>query len=151
MVFMQWSGELEVHNATVDGQHKQLVDALNELAEAVQAGRGAPKLQPTLDFLVIYADMHFSDEENLMRKGSYPDMEPHVAQHRSFIAKAEDLRAQAASGSATLDVELLDFLKDWLLNHIMKQTRPLRHLTPRTAVGIERRWHHSGGLGACPG
>ena len=31
MVFMQWSGELEVQNTTVDGQHKKLVDALNEL------------------------------------------------------------------------------------------------------------------------
>lgn len=131
MVLMQWVEDLEVHNSTVDGQHRQLVDALNELADAVEAGRGAEQLQLTLDFLVIYADMHFSDEENLMRNGGYPDLEPHIAQHRAFMAKAEDLRAQAAAGSATLDVALLEFLKDWLMNHIMQQDKAFESYLPQ--------------------
>ena len=131
MVFMQWVEDLEVHNSTVDGQHRQLVDALNELADAVEAGRGAEQLQLTLYFLVIYADMHFSDEENLMRNGGYPDLEPHIAQHRAFMAKAEDLRAQAAAGSATLDVALLEFLKDWLMNHIMQQDKAFESYLPQ--------------------
>ena len=131
MVLMQWVEDLEVHNSTVDGQHRQLVDALNELADAVEAGRGAEQLQLTLDFLVIYADMHFSDEENLMRNGGYPDLEPHIAQHRAFMAKAEDLRAQAAAGFATLDVALLEFLKDWLMNHIMQQDKAFESYLPQ--------------------
>ena len=131
MVLMQWVEDLEVHNSTVDGQHRQLVDALNELADAVEAGRGAEQLQLTLGFFVIYADMHFSDEENLMRNGGYPDLEPHIAQHRAFMAKAEDLRAQAAAGSATLDVALLEFLKDWLMNHIMQQDKAFESYLPQ--------------------
>ena len=70
-----------------------------------------------------------------MRKGAYPDLEPHIAQHRAFMAKAEDLRAQAAAGSATLDVALLEFLKDWLINHIMQQDKAFESFLPQ-----EQQW-----------
>ena len=49
---------------------------------------------------------------------SYPDKEAHKEIHRNFENQVAQFAAKMRSGEALLSMELLEFLKDWLLNHI---------------------------------
>lgn len=38
--------------------------------------------------------------------------------HNKFVAKIDEFESQLEKGTATVSMDLLTFLKDWLINHI---------------------------------
>jgi len=61
---------------------------------------------------------HFADEEKI----GLP--EGHLQQHKDLLAVATDLLGKLKSGAATLDDATVDFLKNWLKNHIKSTDIP---------------------------
>ncbi|MDW8094977.1 MAG: bacteriohemerythrin, partial [Caldimicrobium sp.] len=73
----------------------------------------------TLDELVSYASYHFNTEEALMSKYGFPELANHKREHEAFKAKIKEFMDKKAKGEVTLSVEIMTFLKDWLVKHIM--------------------------------
>lgn len=73
MAFFEWKNEYSVGIAKIDGQHKALVGFLNELFEAMRAGKGKDALDAVMKNLVEYTKTHFATEENFMKQYKYPD------------------------------------------------------------------------------
>jgi hemerythrin-like metal-binding protein len=120
MVYMEWSNKLSVGVDSIDTQHKKLVSMINELFDAMKAGRGKEKMEKTLDGLIIYTASHFSYEENLFAKTAYPDAAKHKKEHDDLTKKVLDIQKRMKSGvSFALSMEVLEFLKGWLVNHIL--------------------------------
>jgi hemerythrin-like metal-binding protein len=71
-----------------------------------------------LDRLVSYTVMHFGVEEKLFQKHGYPDADQHKKVHEKLIAKVIDFKTKVDKGDGTISMELMDFLKDWLVSHI---------------------------------
>ena len=118
-VFMSWNQGYIIGNATIDGQHRRLVDLINDLADAIDAGRGRDLLGPVLDELVSYAATHFKDEEKIFAASSYPDARMHRSQHEAFTFQAIKLRDEYRSGVNVLSADTLSFLREWLNGHIL--------------------------------
>ena len=61
-----WKSEYETGITEVDNQHKQLVDILNKLYEAMAVGKGKDVLESIFNELTSYTLTHFSTEEKYM-------------------------------------------------------------------------------------
>jgi hemerythrin-like metal-binding protein len=115
-----WNDALETGIRQIDCQHQELIDLINGFESAHQEGRGATMLEGMLANLMGYAKFHFSTEEHLMlRPGTRTHATHHMAEHREFEERVKSMKANP-SGDAAQDVtELIDYLKQWLLHHIM--------------------------------
>lgn len=120
---LQWTESISVKIDLFDGHHKKLIDLINKLFHAMEKGEGNSMLVSIVEELLQYTEYHFSAEEKVFQKYDYPDREAHMAQHRTFVAKAKEIARGMIDGSTVLTNDILDFLQDWVVNHIMKVDR----------------------------
>jgi len=118
--FIQWSPSFSVGIETFDNHHKKLIEIINRLYKNMEEGLAASIMQKTLGELIDYTDYHFSAEEKVFETFSYPGLKVHREQHRALLATARELQKDLLSGRAVLSDEVLDFLQDWVMNHILR-------------------------------
>ena len=104
----------------MDGQHTVLFGFLNDLHEAMMKGQAQSLTGPLLKKLVEYTRKHFAAEEAMLARTSYPGLAEHRVQHQDLVKQVESYVARFDRGEITLNVHLLNFLRDWLTNHIQK-------------------------------
>jgi hemerythrin-like metal-binding protein len=120
MAFVEWTETLSVGDAGIDEDHQKLVSYVNELHGAMGKGKGKEVLGPILAKLVQYTHQHFSREEAVWAKGSYLRLAEHKRQHEDLLKKVDDFTERFSRGDALLTLELLNFLRDWLVTHIQQ-------------------------------
>ena len=97
-----------------------LIKIINEVFEAKTDGLGKMAISGILKRMADYAQIHFKDEEALMAEYGYPELEGHRSAHQYFITKVADFNRGFNLDQDSLTEEMLFFLKDWLLTHIME-------------------------------
>lgn len=115
---MPWSESFVNGVSEFDNQHKYLVELVNKLYKGMKLGYSNEAVGRTLGELIEYTSSHFSCEEKLMVEHQYPDYDSHIKIHRDLVAKVVDFQKKFNSGEATVSLDLLEFLKDWLIGHI---------------------------------
>jgi hemerythrin-like metal-binding protein len=126
MPLITWSdAAYSVKNSTIDSQHKRLIEMINELNEAMASRNGFDVTDRVIEKTLEYTFYHFQNEEALMDKFSYPEMAHHITQHETFRKKIATLKKQAGEHVGTVPRELLLYLRDWLLNHIIHVDKKL--------------------------
>ena len=133
MPLMNWTEKLSVGVAVIDDDHKKLVAMVNGLYDAMQAGRGKDTLGQILDDLVQYTKVHFAREEKFFAQTGYPGALLHKQEHDALTGQVVDVQHKYAAGaSATLSLDVLHFLKDWLIQHIQGSDQKYRpHLNAK--------------------
>jgi len=125
MALITWSNMLSTGIGEQDTQHKKLIELINQLNDAMQAGHGADVLGKVLNELVNYTVFHFGYEEKLMGQHKYEDTPAHKLEHTKFVQTVGDFKKKFDSGNAVISVEIMNFLRDWLTSHIMKTDKKL--------------------------
>jgi hemerythrin len=69
--------------------------------------------------LVAYAERHFTREEALMSARAYPKLDDHRQLHEKLFSSIFDLNEKLQSDLKQVDAEVLRFLKNWLVDHIL--------------------------------
>ncbi len=123
MPIMSWSDSYTVNAPELDAQHEILFKLINDLYDCMKLGQGQQVLGRTLDALVSYIVVHFSDEENMLARIKYPDLPEHQLEHDDFVRKVNEFQTDFENGRAVMTSQVLGFLKDWLVNHIMKSDK----------------------------
>ena len=123
MALITWSDSYSVNSPEMDAQHKKLVAMINDLHDAMKDGHGKEALGRTLDGLIDYAGIHFADEERLMVKVNFAELPAHKLEHEAFVKKALKLQADFHTDQVVLSFTVMEFLKDWLVNHILKNDK----------------------------
>lgn len=119
MPLMTWNPKMSVGIASIDEQHKKLVGMLNDLYDGIAANHAKEKLAVVLDGLIAYTANHFKYEERFFAQTGYPDTAAHVKEHQDLTNQVLDVQRRFKAGEAgTLSMEVLNFLKQWLVNHI---------------------------------
>ena len=113
-----WSEIYSVKIGIVDMQHKNLVNLVNELHDSMRAGHAREKLGQILSNLIKYTQTHFATEERLLQSHSYPEYSQHKAEHDNLTATVVDLQRKFQRTEVGLTVEVMEFLRDWLVKHI---------------------------------
>ena len=125
MALITWSSALSTGISEQDTQHKKLIDLINQLNDAMQAGKGTDVMGKVLAELVNYTVYHFGYEEKLMAQHKYEETPAHKAEHAKFVQTAGDFKRKFDAGGAVVSVEIMNFLRDWLTSHIMKTDKKL--------------------------
>ena len=118
MDFMQWSPEYSVHVMHLDAQHKHLVGMINGLVEVMKRGTKAEELDALLQDLVEYTHYHFETEEKLMERAGFAGLAAHREKHAAMRAEVLRLKSAAGITTAASAMQLMTFLKAWLVKHI---------------------------------
>jgi hemerythrin-like metal-binding protein len=114
-----WSNAYDLGLPEIDSQHRTLFDLLNRAWEAIVARADAKVMLEILQDLERYTLSHFAAEETFMRVMNYPQFAEHKKSHDAFSARIEFERRAIEAGAANISLELVRFLKDWLVDHIL--------------------------------
>jgi hemerythrin len=125
MPFIEWSARYLVNVQSIDEQHRQLVVMLNELYDAMVERRSADGVKRVVDRMNHYAKEHFSLEERYMVHTDYADYADHKAQHAEFVCKTRDLQVRLSDSRQVLSIEIVNYLREWLTNHILRTDQRL--------------------------
>ena len=120
-MFYEWSDELSVGVPSIDRQHKVLISLINELHIAMDKGSGASEAKPILKKIINYAQAHFIYEESLFNGKNYISEQEHIQSHTKIKAKLAELKEKSDEKDFDVSDELMNFLKNWLNNHILKE------------------------------
>jgi hemerythrin-like metal-binding protein len=116
-----WKDEYSVGIPQVDKEHKRLIALINKLQDAMAGAQGKNVLGSVLDELVSYTFVHFNAEEALMQHYDFPGLVDHQLEHARLKTAALKLSEDFRSGSVTMTVQVMQFLKNWLQGHIMRR------------------------------
>jgi len=118
MSLIQWNNSLSVNIAQIDRQHQDLVNMINELNAAMKEGRGKDAIGKIVKGLIDYTATHFATEERYFDQYGYPASAAHKQEHRDFVAKVTEFKQGFDEGRLGLSISVMNFLGDWLRNHI---------------------------------
>jgi hemerythrin len=131
-----WNEAMSVGMPALDADHRCLIRIINLLedAEGRDVERVIPLVMETLD---LYCRYHFAREERIMRACGFPELAFHCREHDEM---RQAIAARSAGGARPADApELLEYLKAWLLHHILIQDmayKPYVAQTPDPDVWI---------------
>jgi len=117
---MNWSDKYSVGVRALDEQHTGLFQTLNDLHAAMLKGQAQSLTGPLLRKLVEYTRRHFAAEESMLVSTRYPELAAHREKHRELTKQVEEYVSRFEKGEITLNLSLMNFLRDWLTNHIQK-------------------------------
>ncbi|GAB4304504.1 MAG: methyl-accepting chemotaxis protein [Desulfuromonadia bacterium] len=119
---IRWNPRMSVLVPKFDEQHKQLVAMVHELNDAMKDGQGDEVIGSIIGRLAEYAVNHFNQEEAFMRETGYPGLAAHHAIHEDLKKKVGEA-IEAFEKGEIVPAAIMQFLSDWLINHIMKEDR----------------------------
>ena len=129
MAHFEWKPEYSVEDATLDGQHQELIRIMNELYELLQEPE-AQQVEGRVEFifgsLADYIVTHFAYEEQRMIDARYPyeKLVTHKAEHHELVKKVRRYHANVMEGNRDGLKELMPYLYgEWLVHHICEQDR----------------------------
>ncbi len=119
MTLLHWDDKFFVHVKKIDEQHKKLVNMVNDFYSHVNNNAHTDKLQKLLNGLADYTVYHFETEEKYMMDINYSDIDSHKKEHAEFVEKILDVKNRYESGKMVMSLEITNFVKNWLVDHIM--------------------------------
>lgn len=135
MSFFHWTDIDGMGVAIFDAEHRVAIELGNRLHEAVERGEAGPALRHVVQRLARYADEHFTHEEEYMRLSGYAGQAEHEAAHRKLkdqISRFQDLLHDECADRERLACAVLEFFRDWLIEHIHTEDQLLgAHLIAR--------------------
>ena len=120
MAFVDWNEKYSVGIKDIDTQHKRLFDLINEFYDSVKEGKVAAGTAKVIEGLLAYTVFHFGFEERLMEKHKYAGLGAQKVAHKAFTDKVADYKDRVSTGKLLMTLEVTNYLKTWLTEHIMK-------------------------------
>jgi hemerythrin-like metal-binding protein len=119
-----WDQKYSIGITLIDIQHQKLFGYLNSYYESLSTGKAKDVINKVLDNLINYAVYHFSEEEKVMNSIKGSNFSSHFEEHRNFCLKVSQLKAKVSLGEE-ISYELFDFMKDWVLTHVLKKKKKI--------------------------
>jgi len=119
MSFITWSDFLSIGVPEVDKQHKQLVQMVNCLHDHMLKGDAKDILSRMLARIIELIGIHFVTEERIMKQHEFPHAQEHMREHKKFLDTAVDLQNRFNSEHTDVTGETMEFLDEWLYQHLM--------------------------------
>jgi hemerythrin-like metal-binding protein len=120
MKICEWNNDYTVGIAELDNHHHRLFEILNELFTLMSEGSEDRPIIRVIEELLDYTHYHFEEEEKIMAKMGYPDLELHQQLHRELIAQLKAFHAESQNGMAIfVAIKIANVGLEWLKNHIL--------------------------------
>lgn len=115
-----WHEALSIGVPLIDMQHKQLLDQMDTLLEALNTKQNAKEIMNMVAFLDMYVNNHFGYEEQCMHMKQCPSAGQNKAAHEFFQMRLKMIREtlNQQKPSNTFAKQILQELLSWFTNHI---------------------------------
>ena len=120
MEYIRWKEDLTVGINSIDDQHKELFRLINAFYNSIINKSNKEGVSQVIKDLEDYIIVHFNAEETLMRASNYTGYASHKAEHEKFIETVANYRKRHDEGRLLLSLEVTNFIKNWITDHIMK-------------------------------
>jgi len=117
MSLMQWKTEYSVGVESMDDEHREMIDLINEIYDRLESDPDADQVEECLGDIFSTISMHFALEERLMRKNNYEEYQAHKADHEDLLDQIRDLMDDFAADTASGAVKLEQGLSAWFAGH----------------------------------
>jgi hemerythrin len=122
-----WKDEYSIGITEIDEQHKKLFEIVNRTQELMDNEFITDKydrIVEIIDELKAYTHYHFKAEEEYMLKIGYKKFFSQKVAHKDFLEKMDtiDLTQVDDNQNKYLN-DILQFVCDWLIEHILKQDK----------------------------
>jgi hemerythrin len=114
-----WTNELSIGNIDADNEHKKLLEIFDDLVEFIENKKEQQEFAEILSKMTDYSLNHFKNEEEYMRKLSYPKLAEHKNYHKNYIYKVAMYNVDLLSVNPPDPKEIIEFLEKWWTNHIL--------------------------------
>lgn len=115
-----WNKNFSVGVDKMDQQHVRIINTLNKLIEMENTDVDSEIISDTLSEMTKYASEHFESEEKLLIEYHYPDYSLQKEQHRRYRERTVKFCMDTMNYKASVPTDLLTFLKEWWINHILQ-------------------------------
>jgi hemerythrin len=115
-----WDDSFSVGVEEMDEQHKQIIKMVNRMIELKEDKVDSEIVSDTLTKMTEYAGKHFEKEEKYMLEYNYPYYSEQKEQHKEFKKRTATFCMDAMAYKTNVPIEILTYLKDWWINHILK-------------------------------
>lgn len=120
MALKGWNQAYSVGHSLMDEDHRKLVSMISNLYEAMRIGQSKTVVAPLIQQVDQYAKEHFRREEEYLQKINSSAYNDQKNQHTLFLNKVQEFKTRYESGTSMLALEMLPFLNEWFMNHILK-------------------------------
>lgn len=129
MALLEWKKSYETGIASVDHEHRTLIELLNRLHERLDADPSPEEVDEFLAEVHTRIAAHFALEERIMREAGYDDYPGHKADHERLLDEIRDImEAYEAGEYRNFDEVLADHLRDWFGIHFATRDARLHRL-----------------------
>ncbi|MDX5594248.1 bacteriohemerythrin [Pseudovibrio sp. SPO723] len=139
VVVFPWNKNFETGIATVDEQHKQLVNLLNRLASTLVSDDPVG-VAVVFNELADYASYHFAEEEEVWETyfdGADDWKNAHLKSHGSFLPSVLQIKEKAADEPwQEVTEKVLRFLIRWLAFHILDEDKKMSFVVQAMDSGL---------------
>ena len=131
---INWSPSFSVGVTMLDEQHERIVDVINLLLSDSQATVRSETISELLNRLTSYSRGHFREEERLLEEHGYPELARQKEEHKTYRIKVVAFCQDTTAHQDSVPADLLQFLRDWWLSHILESDMQYRSFLAERGV-----------------
>jgi hemerythrin len=120
---LRWGRDYTLGIGEMDRQHEVLVIILDDLYTHIYLRKNREDLKRILDRLSRHVKSHFANEERYFDLFRYDNSAAHKKEHIDLLEKTADFNRRFNEGKDEITEALLDFLEDWMLDHVDRMDR----------------------------
>lgn len=89
---IKWNDDLNTGIKEIDEQHKEIINAVNDLYQALEKNKNKYAIVELIKNLDFYTTFHFDTEEKYMKMYNFGNYEEHKRAHGFFRSTYEQIR-----------------------------------------------------------
>jgi hemerythrin len=129
MTLIEWKDEFNLGVPSIDHEHRELIDLINESFDQLVGSDSHLVIQHYLGEIYAKISAHFALEEKIMREKKYDQYEDHKQDHEQLLDDILDIMDEYDEKDVVDGQKLGDSLTHWFTNHFKtKDARLHKHL-----------------------
>lgn len=125
---ISWESTYSVGSPEIDAEHKRIIEVINLLLADVDTSVRSETMSEVLTMLTMYSVEHFRSEEGLLERLEYADLQQQKEEHRQYRRKVVALCQATMDHNESAPRELVEFIRDWWMQHILVSDAKYRTL-----------------------
>ena len=121
LAFIEWSDDLAIGVEVVDKEHRELINAINDLEADVVGGQDRRRTIQLVARVARESRSHFASEETAMASAKYPGAALHALKHQRMADQIDAFLGRYSRDTSSLNCHVVGFLRDSLAHHIKSE------------------------------
>lgn len=117
MSLIEWKDEYSVGVASVDLEHRELIELINDLHALIGENASTEEVVSMLGEIFAQISAHFALEEKYMRESRYPLFQEHKADHEILLDELRDIMDLVEDDGSYDEQGLSQDLQRWFTEH----------------------------------